>query len=65
MTHHAARAGYEISIEQGEDRWSWTLRSDGAISASGPAETPENARQSAQFAAAAVAALARIRRRRF
>lgn len=60
-----AGAGYEITIEQGEERWRWTLRADGAIRATGPAETPDNARRSAQFAAAAVSALARIKRRRF
>jgi hypothetical protein len=65
MTHETVGAGYEITIERGDDRWSWTLRADGAIRASGPAETPETARSSAQFTAAAVAALARIRRRRF
>ncbi len=59
-----AGAGYEITIEKGEDRWCWTLRADGAIRATGPAATPENAERSAQFTAAAVAALARIRRRR-
>ena len=56
-------ANYEVVIERGGERWRWELRADGAIAASGPADSAENARCSGAFAAAAVSALIRIRRR--
>ncbi len=55
--------GYEVVIEQGGERWRWSLRADGVVAASGPAETEETAERSGAFAAAALSALARIRRR--
>ena len=58
-------ANYEVTIEQGGERWRWTLRTDGTIAASGPAFSAANAERSGAFAAAAVSALRRIRRRRF
>ena len=56
-------ANYEVVIEQGGERWRWSLRADGVVAASGPAETEETAERSGAFAAAALSALARIRRR--
>lgn len=56
-------ANYEVVVEQGAERWRWVLRADGAIAASGPADSAESARCSGAFAAAAVSALVRIRRR--
>lgn len=55
--------GYEVVIEQGVERWRWTLRADGVVAASGPADSEQTAARSGAFAAAALSALARIRRR--
>ncbi len=56
-------AGYEVVIEQGDERWRWSLRADGVVAASGPADSAQTAERSGAFAAAALSALARIRRR--
>ena len=44
--------GYEVVIEQGGERWRWSLRADGVVAASGPAETEQTAERSGAFAAA-------------
>lgn len=64
-TERRVETAYEILVQKGPERWSWTLSEDGAITAGGEAGDPESAQRCGDFAAAAVAALARIHRRRF
>ncbi|WP_041373398.1 hypothetical protein [Phenylobacterium zucineum] len=60
-----APGGCRFSLSAAGEAWSWRLTTPDGDSLGGLAPDPKTARRSAAFAAYAVAALERTRRRRF
>ncbi len=64
--YHQSRGGYALTLESGDQRWTWALSNlDARVAARGEAPDRETARRTGMLAGAAIQALENVGRRRF